>query len=353
MAADLVTGLLVHYTFSYYINPTTIADEQGVYNGTLYGSPVYSDGVLTCDGLNDYIVVGRARDLSNLSLASAVYFESPGGLVYAATEREASNPGQMYVAVNANGSATVMVYYTNTSPYYIYYSTPAGTVDVAHKYKILFNLNRQSNRLEIWLNGGLVYATNEFTYTFPMGRDVSNLLNIGRFRNFTYGTNYYPGVYDAFRVYDRFLTVEDCTELTAFYDYTVPITVEESLVASEFYAIACYAGNKQRAAEGVITSPSGSLPFQSAAPVYVTLIAQQGDVWAPAKNYALGDKCFPTDPTATPYYYKRIAAGNSGTTEPTWPTMPGAQVDDGAVTNAWELVERLIQPIIHGPLTPS
>lgn len=77
------------------------------------------------------------------------------------------------------------------------------------------------------------------------------------------------------------------------------------------------------------------------------------NIWKPAAVYGLDALVFPTDPIAKPYYYKRIASGTSGATEPVWPTTPGGVCNDGAVSNAWELVERLVQPITHGPLIPS
>jgi len=77
------------------------------------------------------------------------------------------------------------------------------------------------------------------------------------------------------------------------------------------------------------------------------------NIWEPETVYGLDDLVFPTNPVAKPYYYKRIASGTSGATEPVWPTTPGGFCNDGAVSNAWELVGRLVQPVTHGPLIPS
>jgi hypothetical protein len=44
-------------------------------------------------------------------------------------------------------------------------------------------------------------------------------------------------------------------------------------------------------------------------------------------------------------------AYGTGSSEPTWPTTPGATVIDGAVT--WTCVDRMLQPVLHGPLIPS
>jgi len=45
-------------------------------------------------------------------------------------------------------------------------------------------------------------------------------------------------------------------------------------------------------------------------------------------------------------------AGSSAATEPTWPTTPGGKCNDGT-TDDWECIERLVQPITHGPLIPT
>lgn len=73
--------------------------------------------------------------------------------------------------------------------------------------------------------------------------------------------------------------------------------------------------------------------------------------WEAGKAYGVGDIIYPTDAVAAPYYYKATVAGTSGSVEPTWVTTPiGNTQSDGGVT--WELSERLVQPVTHGPLKP-
>jgi hypothetical protein len=100
-------------------------------------------------------------------------------------------------------------------------------------------------------------------------------------------------------------------------------------------------------------SGSVSLDVDSVSPVFVTIAPDYGDGWEPSTAYAVGDKVVASDTINNPYYYKRLTAGTSGTIEPTWPTTAGGRCDDGATTDAWELVERFPQPITHGPLMPS
>jgi hypothetical protein len=133
----------------------------------------------------------------------------------------------------------------------------------------------------------------------------------------------------------------------------VAFTISESLEATQFIATARRAVDGVDVGSAVVGNGAQTLSVDTYDPVMVMVSAYQGDVWKPDTAYALDDLVFPSNPTNTPYYYKRIAAGTSGATEPTWPTTPAGQCDDGAVTNAWELVERLIQPITHGPLIPG
>jgi|GEM_PF-2211078 len=94
-----------------------------------------------------------------------------------------------------------------------------------------------------------------------------------------------------------------------------------------------------------------NIPVSKAQPLYVTVSADIGAQWEPNATVAVDQKAFPTDPVTSPYYYKANSAGQTGATEPIWPSTPGSTVQDGDIT--WECVERLIQPITHGPLIPS
>lgn len=65
----ITNGLVLHYDISsiasYPGNGTTVVDLQGNSNATLVGGPTYSDGYLTFDGTNDYL-------LTSTSLAAKV-----------------------------------------------------------------------------------------------------------------------------------------------------------------------------------------------------------------------------------------------------------------------------------------
>ncbi|MDO8940913.1 MAG: LamG-like jellyroll fold domain-containing protein [Methylicorpusculum sp.] len=132
--------------------------------------------------------------------------------------------------------------------------------------------------------------------------------------------------------------------------------IDESLAATEFVATLIDAATNlihDQVTVNTEISPDFTLNYFGEDRYYVTVVPTNAKKWAPSTIYALNAQVIPDNPIATPYYYKRLSAGTSGTTEPTWPTTPGGRCNDGAVTDAWELVERLSQPITHGPLTPT
>lgn len=134
---------------------------------------------------------------------------------------------------------------------------------------------------------------------------------------------------------------------------SISAEINESLTASSFVASAYRANDGFLVGRKVTGSGVFTMDVDSLDPVYVEVHPVMGETWKKSAGYAMDDLAFPSNPVATPFYYKRLVAGTSGATEPTWPTTPGNKCNDGAVTDAWECVERMVQPITHGPLVPS
>jgi hypothetical protein len=87
-------------------------------------------------------------------------------------------------------------------------------------------------------------------------------------------------------------------------------------------------------------------------PVMLSAWPRLGSLWAANTAKSLGDYAFPVDPVTTPHVFKCTTAGTThSTTEPTWDTTPGNTTSDGSVT--WTCVDRMLQPLIQGPLIPS
>ncbi len=128
--------------------------------------------------------------------------------------------------------------------------------------------------------------------------------------------------------------------------------ITESLAASTFLIKAHHYQTGEKVGAATTTTNNYTVEISTSDPVYVTITADQGMIWGAAETVSLGDKRFPTDPAANAYYYECTQAGvTDANTEPTWPTTPGNTVTDNNVT--WQCVERLVQPITHGPLIPS
>lgn len=139
-----------------------------------------------------------------------------------------------------------------------------------------------------------------------------------------------------------------------FPDYNTQLsgTVSETLAADTFVAEAYQASDGVLSGRKVFTGTSFTVDIKTPEKAhYLTVKPNMGAAWKSSTVYALNGKVFPTDPITKPYYYTATVAGTSGSTEPTWPATPGQTVTDGTIT--WECVERMVQPITHGPLIPS
>jgi len=129
-------------------------------------------------------------------------------------------------------------------------------------------------------------------------------------------------------------------------------TVSADLAADEFVAEAYQASDGALSGRKVFTGSAFSVDIKTSEKAhYLTVKPNVGAAWKASTPYALNGKVFPGNPVDKPYYYTAIASGISGATEPNWPITPGQTVSDGGIT--WECVERLVQPITHGPLIPS
>lgn len=152
-------------------------------------------------------------------------------------------------------------------------------------------------------------------------------------------------------IYDAKININ---EITATYSRFVEGTITENL-AAESFRIHSFRADGEAGPIVSMTSSTGTFsvpvppPYH---PQYITVSLNIGNIWTPESDVILDQTCFPKDPSTTPYYFRCTIAGTTGGTEPTWPTSPpGALVSDGDAQ--WELVERIVQPITHGPLIPQ
>jgi hypothetical protein len=134
---------------------------------------------------------------------------------------------------------------------------------------------------------------------------------------------------------------------------SIVATITENIAANDFEILAYGLADKQLHGSAIAQSGDTAVNVTTADAVFVVVTPKQGGQWQASTAYALNDFAFPTNPSVMPYYYKRVAAGASGATEPAWTTIAGTRCNDGGITDAWECVGRLTQPITQGPLVPS
>lgn len=128
------------------------------------------------------------------------------------------------------------------------------------------------------------------------------------------------------------------------------ITITEDLAATQFICRAHRLSDGVLVGEVITTTPTATIPSLSSDPCYVVVIPYQGERFKTTHSYAVGDLAFPLDTTTTPFYYRRIVAGTSGGTEPSWSVMAGETCDDNAVSAAWLCID-LTRPLIKSPIT--
>lgn len=73
--------------------------------------------------------------------------------------------------------------------------------------------------------------------------------------------------------------------------------------------------------------------------------------WKTGYSVNAGDKIFPLNSEATPYFFKALNSGTTGSTEPVWDTAVGNNTTDNDIT--WQCVDNIEQPIAKHPLLPS
>lgn len=310
-----------------------------------------SNGVLNLDGTGDYLNLGTNKVFTPTTGKFTIEgFIRPANVtgwksIFSNTWTNAFNNN---FALALNGAVLAFLFRTSGSAdRYIQGGTVSANVWL-HVAAV-----RDGANLYLFAGGTQVaISTAVASDTFGLASDC----NIGRGSSSI--TDYFNGKLAYLRVtLDVARYTSNFTPPAAPYlEYQSQIsgTIVESLAANTFIARARDIDTGALVGTKAFTGTSSfTVDITTAAQACEVTVSADYKIWKASTVYTLDDKVFPVDPVAKPYYYKRIAAGTSGSTEPTWPTTAGGQCDDGAVTNAWELVERLIQPVTHGPLIPS
>lgn len=234
-------------------------------------------------------------------------------------------------------------------------------------------ITREGDNLYEWFNG----VKRQLT-TLPLNQKLlhSNVTNmvIGGQHGINRSLNGYLSNFRLTIGHARDLSVRP-TEPLPITGYSVDLQLTETIAADSFNVSVHDLATMTLLNKTTTVAGLSVIDTHTAAPILLVIAPQQGDVWKPAKSYTVNDLVFPTDPITSPFYYKRLNAGTSGTTEPTWSvagndnnssslvyTIPDG---DGTVTrsaklhtndgssNDWVRVDRLSQPVTIGPLIPA
>lgn len=255
------------------------------------------------------------------------------------------NTIDLYVYTNQSLSLVA----TDTNGTGQYMGTGVDTIPINTKISVGITYQASSKTLSLYVNNTLM-ATQ--VLTAGMKRLTNPILTIGAFTSSN--TTYYEfrGYIEEFRLTTGVIRDVTVAQTAAFPDegYSFQYTIAESLVANNFKIYVNLLSNGSLWRSQVAQAGTVKVPAPFGVPVMVTVVPIVGDVWKPATAYSVNDLVFPIDTIGTPYYYKRISAGTSGSTEPVWGTTPASQCDDGAITNAWELVEQFAAPVTNAPL---
>lgn len=365
----------------YFNNVSLLLHGDGVNNGTvitdhskyahsaiLRGNAKTSTAVtlinganIALNGVNDYVEFSSAAELciggSDFTIEAQLYLTAYAQPVlstyYYAPIVVKDSAGNREYALSIYGGASS---YTNLS--FMYAVSDAQTYSIIANYTFALNtkysiaVSVSGNSIKLYVDNALV-ATD--TLAAPIKTGTSPLL-IGKWNFDSSWIPSFLGYIEEVRISKgvaRDLTVP---QTQAFPDvgYQITINLTETIAATDFVAGVYDLATGQLLNKQTIQAGQTVMDAYTAEPVSVTLAPKQGTVWKPNTVYALNDLVFPTNPSTTPHYYKRINAGtSSATTEPTWPTSGNAQCNDGAVTNAWERVTGLSQPITQSPLIPT
>jgi hypothetical protein len=340
---------------------TTASDSSGNGRHGTYGGgillgktpvkKIVQNYAVLADGYNDYVGIPYNAALATAQLTVEILLVPFGG-TYVSSQTIASKAqsGGWFFVIDSTGVTFHFNAYIDGAYRTVSY-TPPALADVGFHVVVTYD----SRYLRMYVDGVQVaqydHGSNaNITYSVNNSLLLASDPDSGSSPS---NNTYYRGRLSNFAYYNYALSAARVAAHYAALTRSVAITISEQLAATQFIIGARRAVDGESVGHAVTGNGAQTLSVDTYDPVMVTVAAYQGNCWKPSISYAIDDLVFPTDPITTPYYYKRIAAGTSGASEPTWPTNAGGQCDDGAVTNAWQLVERLIQPISHGPLIPG
>jgi hypothetical protein len=195
-------------------------------NGTYYSQGKVGSWAGYLNGLDDYIALPNVKALGVLTTGAnigTVTFWAKGASSTSAiitNDRSNTGSGDGSISINSNGTLQYTIDTTSNPPYlYSAISVATSTTSTWNFYAVTFSLPKYtidgaySGTVTLSVNG----TTEPYTLNYTCAGTRSNFtaLNIGRHHNYTWDTEFFPGLIDDVRIYNRALSA---AEIQAIYN---------------------------------------------------------------------------------------------------------------------------------------
>jgi len=221
-------GLVVHYTCTA-DNSSTVADESNSANshdGSVAGATWVPNGITggayELDGNNDYITIADHADLNftaNEDFTFAVWVKADTAPSYQpqiAYKYDTGTSKGYLICINHVGKLRFTIYGTVDVT-----AVDTATIETGVWYHLAAVRDYGSN-IRLYVNGALVAETSESVGTLHSTKAL-------RLGNGHYGSQYFDGIIDEFRVYTRALSAE---EISNIYLGTIPLDDNDGLLST-------------------------------------------------------------------------------------------------------------------------
>jgi hypothetical protein len=339
-------------------NSTIVDDSMLHQTATVYGGSAIATGWVHFNGTGDYIeypAINFGSTDNGGAIECEVFFE----------DYPASSNGYYRMNIvshdnwTAGGQRSFLLQIVGTASsldsvlfYAIDTSNAVHQIDANYSFSLntpyKIGVSWQNGNCYLAVNDAIVATNNSWSFTHSVSTEN---IRLAKSRTPPYDYRFKGGM--RLRISKCFRNLTQTATPFPIHGYQVSLALSESIAANDFIVGIHDLATLALLNKTTIQAGNVDIDTFTDQPVCVVIMPNQGTAWKKSTVYAVNDLVFPTDPITTPHYYKRINAGTSGNTEPTWPTSGANQCNDGAVTNAWQRIDALTKPQTIAPVIPA